>query len=216
MSHSTERWHLACFDLDGTLVHGTSTCLHLSRALGHEDVLSDLEERYARGEISNAAVAETDARHYTGLALARVEELLADIPLIDGLAQTIEALRSRGIPSIICTVTWKFAAEIVAKRFGFAAASGCEMSLTGTGLLSGKVSRHFDEYSKLSFVRDYCAVNGVSLDRVFAVGDSRSDIPLFGAVGFSVALNATPLAKRAATCAVDTSWLPDVLERLPQ
>jgi phosphoserine phosphatase len=216
MSPSNERWRLACFDLDGTLVHGTSTCLHLSRSLGHEAVLANLEEQYARGEISNAEVAEADARYYTGLSLARVEELLSDIPLIEGLAQTVETLGRRGIPSIICTVTWKFAAEILAKRYGFAAASGCEMSITDTGLLSGKVSKHFDEHSKLKFVQEYCAVRGIPMNCTFAVGDSRSDIPLFGAVGFSVALNATPLAKQAATCSLETAWLPDVLRLLPR
>jgi phosphoserine phosphatase len=208
MSPSTERWRLACFDLDGTLVHGTSTCLHLSRSLGHEAILRELEDRYARGEISNAEVAEADARYYAGLSPARVEELLADIPLIDGLL--------RGIPSIICTVTWKFAAEIVAKRHGFAAASGCEMSITDTGLLSGRVSKHFDEYAKLDFVQEYCAAHEIPMNSAFAVGDSRSDIPLFGAVRFSVALNATSLAKQAATCSLETAWLPNVLELLPQ
>lgn len=216
MSQLTERWRLACFDLDGSLVHGTSTCQHLSRSLGHEHILKSLEEQYARGEISNAEVAEADAQYYAGLSLAQVEEKLADIPLIDGLAQTIEALRSRGIPSIICTVTWKFAAEILAKRYGFLGASGCEMSLSSNGLLSGRVSKHFDEHSKLNFVREYCKVHGISMDSAFAVGDSRSDIPLFGAVGFSVALNATPLAKQAATCSLETGWLPDVLTLLPR
>ena len=216
MSQSVERWRLACFDLDGTLVHSTIMCLHLSKSLGHEQVLTSLEDRYARGELSNAEVAEADAQYYAGLSLAQVEDKLADIPLIDGLAQTIETLRSRGIPSIICTVTWKFAAEIVAKRYGFVEASGREMSLTNTGLLSGKVSKHFDEYSKLNFVREYCAAHGISMNSAFAVGDSRSDIPLFGAVGFSVALNATPLAKQAATCSLETAWLPNVLTLLPR
>ena len=216
MSQSAERWRLACFDLDGTLVLGTSTCQHLSRSLGHEDILSSLEDRYARGEISNAEVANTDAQFYAGLSLAQVEDKLRDIPIIDGLPQTIEALRSRGIPSIICTVTWKFAAEIVAKRYGFVGASGCEMSLTHNGLLSGKVSKHFDEYSKLNYVREYCTVHGISMDSVFAVGDSRSDIPLFSAVSFSIALNATPIAKQAATCSLDTKWLPTMLTLLPR
>jgi phosphoserine phosphatase len=215
MTQLAERWRLACFDLDGTLVRGTSTCLHLSRSLGHEDILSNLEDRYARGEISNAEVAEADARYYTGRPLTQIEEWLADIPLIEGLAQTVEALRRRGIPSIICTVTWKFAAEIVAKRYGFVAASGCEMSIDDAGLLSGQVAKHFDEHSKLNFVRAYCGARGIPMDRVFAVGDSRSDIPLFGEVGFLVALNATPGAKRAATTCLETAWLPNVLTLLP-
>jgi phosphoserine phosphatase len=48
------------------------------------------------------------------------------------------------------------------------------------------------------------------------VGDSRSDIPLFGAVGFSVALNATVTATAAASVAIQTNDLNDVLKLVPR
>jgi phosphoserine phosphatase len=49
---------------------------------------------------------------------------------------------------------------------------------------------------------------------VAAVGDSRSDVPLFERVGMSIALNATPDARAAATHALDTEDLRDVLALL--
>ncbi|MBI5580352.1 MAG: HAD-IB family phosphatase [Deltaproteobacteria bacterium] len=214
MINRNQPWQLVCFDLDGTLVHGTTTCLHLSRALGHEAVLSDLESRYARGEISNSACADIDATFYVGLPLRRVEDLLNDIPMIAGINETVRALELEGIPSLIATVTWKFAAEIIARRFGFLQASGTEMAISESGILEGRVSKHFDEFSKLEYVRAFCSSRGIDLKRVVAIGDSRSDIPLFGAVGRSVALNATAPAKAAASHSLDTNWLPDVLALL--
>jgi len=47
------------------------------------------------------------------------------------------------------------------------------------------------------------------------VGDSRSDLPLFGAVGFSVALNGTQAANAAASVAIQTDNLADVLGLIP-
>jgi phosphoserine phosphatase len=47
------------------------------------------------------------------------------------------------------------------------------------------------------------------------VNNGRSDIPLFGQVGFAVALNATPQAKAAASLSVDTNWLPEILQVVP-
>lgn len=77
------------------------------------------------------------------------------------------------------------------------------------------VKRHFDEWDKLAFVRSHCEANHIELSQCIAVGDSLSDVPLFQAVGFSVALNATAQAQEAATVALDTDSLTDVLEIIP-
>ena len=63
------------------------------------------------------------------------------------------------------------------------------------GVPTGAVKRHFDEWDKLEFVRSHCEANQIELSQCVAVGDSRSDVPLFKAVGFSVALNATAQAR---------------------
>lgn len=206
---------IVCFDLDGTLVHGTSTSRHLSDRLGHGSLIRELEDQYDRGDLSAQAVAEAEARFYAGLSLAQVSEFLADVPLIGGISETIEALRERGIAAIIGTLAWRFAAQIIGDRYGFAAASGVEMRVDGAGTLSGRVETHFVERDKVVFVRAFCGLQGVPMSQVVAVGDARSDVPLFGAAGYSVALNATPLAQAAASTSLNTQWLPDILGAIP-
>jgi phosphoserine phosphatase len=205
---------VVCFDLDGTLVHGTSTSQHLSDRLGHGSLIRELEKQYDRGSLSAQAFAEAEARFYSGLSLADVSELLIDVPLIGGLSETIEALREQGIAVILGTLAWSFAAQIIGDRFGLAAASGVVMGLDADGKLSGRVDSHFDELDKVAFVRTYSDLRGVPMSQVVAVGDARSDVPLFGAVGYSVALNATPSARAAASTSLDTQWLPDILGAL--
>jgi phosphoserine phosphatase len=209
------RRRLACFDLDGTLVRGTSVSQHLADRFGRSGQMAELERRYAAGEISNSVVAEEQARNYRGRPLAEVVEKLDDIACIDGIDATLAALRERGIESLLGTVTWSFAAEEFRRRHGFLAVSGTEIELDRDGVPTGSVKRHFDEHDKLDFVASYCAANGIGLADCIAVGDSRSDIPLFEAVGFSVALNATPQARAAATVAVDTDDLTDILDLIP-
>jgi phosphoserine phosphatase len=114
---------------------------------------------------------------------------------------------------LLATITWRFAAELLQERHGFAAVSGTELEVTD-GVLGRRVSRYFDEHDKLRFVEEWCAERSIGLDDVVAVGDSRSDLPLFRRVGRSVALNATPDARRAATCVIDTEDLRDVLPLL--
>jgi len=215
MSSRKRQWRLACFDLDGTLVYGTSTCLHLAKKLGHLEHLRHLEARYASGEVSNSEVADGDGPYYAGLSVELISAHLEDIPIVKGVSAVVAKLNTLGIESLICTVTWRFAARIFATRYGFVDASGVEMHVDEMGALTGRVSKYFDEFDKLEFVKAHCADRRIPLSQVFAVGDSRSDIPLFGAVGFSVALNASPAAKAAASVAIESDNLNDVLYLVP-
>lgn len=112
---------------------------------------------------------------------------------------------------LLTTITWEFASRSFAKRYGFDAWTGCVMNESRPGTLSGRVHCVCDENNKRDFGVDYCRTRGVTLDQVFAVGDSRSDIPLFGVVGYSVALNASPDAIAAASCSIETHDLSHIL-----
>ena len=54
------------FDLDGTLLRGLTVSETLAAQLGRVDEIAALEARYARGEISNAIIAETTAAAVAG------------------------------------------------------------------------------------------------------------------------------------------------------
>jgi phosphoserine phosphatase len=206
---------LACFDLDGTLVQATSISQHLADHFGQSAQMAELERRYAAGDITNAVVADEQAAMYGGMPLAQVVEALDDVPCIEGIDATVDTLRKQGLDSLLCTVTWSFAAEEFCKRHGFAKGSGTQIDLESDGTLTGKVRRYFDEWDKLEFVRSYCAEAGVELGDCIAIGDSRSDVPLFEAVGFSIAINATEQARKAASVTLNTGDLTDVLALIP-
>lgn len=215
MSHTAPQWRIACFDLDGTLVYGTSTCQHLRERLGFGDVTRDFDERYAAGLMTTREIAEIEASYYSGLCGNEIDRMLTDLPLINGIMETLEFLRRRRIHLLLTTITWTFAAKVIADRFGFDAYSGYVMESFPDGTLSGRVEQHFDETSKRDFVIRYSAERGIDTKNVFAVGDSRSDIPLFKAVGYAVAVNATAQAAIAASCAIQTRNLTDVLKVIP-
>jgi phosphoserine phosphatase len=208
-----DRYPVVVFDLDGTLLAGTSVSLLLAEWLGKREAIDELEHAFRAGDISNAVVADTQAAWFASRSVAEVWEVLAEGPWIGGMGETLETLRDGGVHILLATITWSFAAEFLGERHGFAAVSGTEMQLID-GVLSGSVSRYFDEYDKLAFVGEWCESHGYSMDEVVAVGDSRSDIPLFAAVGRSIALNATPDARAAATDRLDSANLGDVLALL--
>ncbi len=207
-------YQVVVFDLDGTLLRGTTVSLLLARWLGQAEEIARLEQAFHAHEITNTVVADTSAGWLTGKTTAEVWRVLDDGPWIAGLQETLRVLTTAGKNLLLGTITWSFAAEMLRERHGFAAVSGTEM-IEVDGVLSGTVGRYFDEHDKVRFVQDWCADNGFAMSQVVAVGDSRSDVPLFQTVGMSIALNATPDARAVATHALDTDDLRDLLPLLP-
>jgi phosphoserine phosphatase len=201
------------FDLDGTLLRGTTVSLLLAQWLGRTAQITELERAFTAHEISNRLVADTSAGWLAGHRVTDAWRVLAGGPWIDGMGETFKALTAAGVSLLLGTVTWRFAAEMLQQRHGFAAVSGTGMQAAGD-VLSGIVSHHFDEHDKARFVEDWCAQHGRPMSDVAAVGDSRSDVPLFRRVGYSIALNATPDARAVATRTLDTEDLRDVLALL--
>ncbi len=201
---------VVAFDLDGTLLRGTSVSLMLAEWLGRTREITELERAFYAHEISNSVVADISAGWFAGQHTADVWRVLAKGPWIAGMDETFQTLTASGASILLGTITWSFAAEMLRKPYGFAAVSGTEMQ-AAEGVLSGTVNRYFDEHDKARFVEEWCAQSGYSMSQVAAVGDSRSDIPLFRRTGLSIALNATPDAQEVATHVLDTEDLRDVL-----
>jgi phosphoserine phosphatase len=206
---------IVAFDLDGTLVPNTTVSLHLAPWVGHHG-MEDLERLYAQGQITNAEIAERDATFYKNRLRQDVWRQLEQLELIDGLTDTITGLKNRSLVPVIATVTSSLAADFVRDRYGFAAASGCELGETDDGVLLGTVARHFDAEDKVRFVANIAQGLGLGFKDVVAIGDSTSDIPLFHAAGFSIGLNASSNARDAADIQLETQDLRDVIPPIEQ
>jgi len=200
------------FDLDGTLITGTSGDAHLGRKLGFIDDILEWDRRYVAGEMTEREFAEKDAAHYRGRKRADMEEILKTAPRISGIKETVDKLHGEGLYVLLGTVAWGFVAEYFQKLYGFDATSGSTMTEDPSGVFDGVIMKHFDEYDKAAWVENLCAKRGISMAEVAAVGDSRSDIPLFGKVGLAIALNGTPKARAAAHLSIESKDLTVVLE----
>src|SRR2546423_7631573 len=188
---------LVFFDVDGTLVPGTSTSQHLARWHGHLAELSAAEAAYDAGTLSNAEACVLDARAWRGRTPAEVHDRLASLPVVDGITDTVEWCRAHGVRPYLATLAWEPVARYLAGRFGFAGCCGPTLA-TANGYYTGDVGRHFDEYDKRDFAAATAAAAGVPLSACAAGGDSRSDLPLFAEVGLPIAFNATPAVEAVA------------------
>ena len=201
------------FDVDGTLVPGTSTSLFLAGFLGHRDELARAEDAYATGAMDNRQVSELDAAGWAGASEDQVSGWLDGLPLVAGIEETVDWCRQNGLVPVLATLAWSAVGGCLMDRFGFQGFCGPQLATAG-GRFTGRVARHFDEHDKRDFALARARELGLDPRSCGAVGDSRSDLPLFASVGVSVAFNASAGARAAATVAVDDDDLRSVLPAL--
>jgi phosphoserine phosphatase len=207
------RFKVVSVDLDGMLIPRTTISMFLASRFGQAELLRDLEARFLAHEISNREIAQLSAPAYRGCSLDEIASLLGGIPVVRGIETFVSRLKARNTSVVLCTITWSFAARIFQQRYGFDACCGTEMG-EADGYLTGVIGRHCNEFDKLAFATAYCATHGVPMDRCAAIGDSRSDIPLFQHVGLAVAFNGTSEGRAAAHVSVDSDDICDVLQYL--
>ncbi len=201
------------FDVDGTLVPGTSSSQHLAGYLGHLDVLRRAEDDYAEGRMDNGAVSSLDARGWRMRPEADVVRFLMDLPLVAGILEVVAWCRRNELAPYLATLAWEPVGRYLCDRFGFDGACGPTLEVQG-GRYTGEVRTHFDEFDKRDFALRVADGLGLSYSACSAVGDSRSDLPLFAEVGFPVAFNASPAVQAVAAASVDGPDLRAVLAPL--
>ena len=114
------------FDLDGTLLLGTSVSRMLAQWLGRTREIAALERAFDAREITSRVIAERSAPWFAGQHTTEIWRALEDGPWIAGMTETFQALTDSGASIVLGTITWRFAAEML-REHGFAAISGTEM-----------------------------------------------------------------------------------------
>ncbi|WP_405851849.1 haloacid dehalogenase-like hydrolase [Streptomyces sp. NBC_00090] len=201
------------FDVDGTLVPRTSSSVFLAGFLGHRDELAEAEGGYASGTLDNRQVSELDAAGWAGVPEGQVLGWLDGLPLVSGISETVAWCWSNRLVPVLATLAWSPVGSYLTDRFGFHSFSGPRLETAG-GRFTGRVARHFDEYDKRDFALTQARELGLDPLSCGAVGDSRSDLPLFASVGVAVAFNASKHARTAATVVVEDDDLRGVLPHL--
>jgi phosphoserine phosphatase len=185
---------LHVFDMDGTLLLGSTATLEISRALGLEARAAELESRLSDGTIGPHEFARSLSSLWHGLTPERVHHAFLASPWIQGIQDVMTAIRDRGDHSLLVTMSPNFFADhllgfgletVVSTQFPPLPLdhppSDCNV-MTPCGKLRVVDSR----LQELGLERSCC----------LAYGDSASDLPLFEALDFTIALNSAPCLRR--------------------
>lgn len=178
---------LHVFDMDGTLLKGTTASVQIARHLGCSVELAALEARFAAGEIDTRGFAAVIHELWRSLTQQAVADVVLASPWLNGIREVCADIRQRGERSVVITMSPDFFAwhllefgfdEVAASRFP---ALPLREPLDPAGILTpvDKI-RIVDEIrGRLSLPRSRCV----------AYGDSMSDAPLFRQLTNTVAVN---------------------------
>lgn len=179
---------LHIFDMDGTLLAGTTANLEIARVLGTLDELVALEAEFAAGDLDTRGFSAAVHALWTELTPAVVAAAFAGGPWLSGIEEVCADIRGRGEHSVVITMSPDFFAralldlgfdEVVASRFPalpFRAPLDPEEILTPA--------------DKVRVTEDLRRRYGLERSQCVAYGDSMSDAPLFAHLRNTVAVNA--------------------------
>lgn len=202
---------LHVFDMDGTLLRGTTANLQLSEYLGCLEEMQDLERRFAAGLLDEPAIAGELCGLWGELTDQVVAEVVEKAPWIAGIETVCADIAARGETSMLITMSPEFFARHL-RQFGIDIVHGARYPalpittpIDPTGLLT---PTHKVEYTERTRER-----LGVSTERCVAYGDSISDAALFAALPHTVAVNADPAIEALARVSYRGNDLRDAYGR---
>jgi phosphoserine phosphatase len=194
------------FDMDGTLLHGTTAPVLLAGALGQVDALHDLERRFADGSATAVDFARAVHWMWGVVPPAVVADAFAAAPLLANIREVLADLHARDERACLITMSPDYFAERFLD-FGFDAvfASGFPRS-ADVPLDDARILNPAD---KPVLAARFCAEHGLALEHAIAYGDSMSDVLLFDAVGIRVSVNGDHhLAERSDVAVSGSDLLP--------
>ncbi len=197
--------------MDGTLIRDADSVKYLCMLNNNLEEAEKIEFLEEVKQISWIDADYLKAELIEGLDLSEVEYNFNDrIKLIQNIEPVMTFLKEKGIKSVLITSGSIQVAEILAARFGFDAVYGSQYEIRDQKF-TGKITTHLNNKAKLDCLKEFCAKNDIDPDNCIAVGDSDSDVDIFGNCGKSIAINYSEALKAKASEYVITDDLSDII-----
>ncbi|MFJ6721777.1 HAD family hydrolase [Streptomyces sp. NPDC091259] len=187
---------LHVFDMDGTLLRGSTASLEIARRLDCLPELRRLEAEFAAGTLDTRRFAAAVCRLWADLTPGDVAAAFAAAPWIGGLPEVLADIRRRGEYAVAVTMSPDFfAGRLTALGVHEVVASVFPPLPLRTAPDPAAILTPADKVVVVERLRSRL---GLSRDACVAYGDSVSDVPLFRALEHTVAVNADDVLRALA------------------
>ena len=201
---------LVQLDVDSTLIQQEVIELLAAKA-GVADQVIAITDQAMRGELDFEQSLRARVALLKGLPVSAITEVQAQILLTLGARTLISTLHKLGHTVVVVSggfidVIAPLLKELDIKYFK-ANTLGIE-----NGLLTGEViGAVIDRAAKAAALREFAALESISMEQTIAIGDGANDLDMIVAAGLGIAFNAKPTVKAAADSSISEPYLGSVL-----
>ena len=185
--------------MDSTLI--TIECIdELADIAGIKPQVAQITESAMRGEIDFGESLTRRTALLAGLEASAFERVYDErLRLSPGAERLIEALKARGIKTLLVSGGFTFFTERLKARLGLDYASSNEPEIVG-GKLTGRIAGPIvDAEGKAEKVRAVREELRLAPQQVIVIGDGANDLAMMAEAGVSIAYQAKPVVQRQAT-----------------
>ena len=202
---------LAVFDFDSTLMDG-ETIEFFARELGIEEKVKAITDKAMRGELDFFESLTERVSFLKGLPMSKVDEICANLPLMNGAEEAVKGLKEKGYKVICFSGGFRNATKLFAQKLDLDGEFANILHVKD-GLLTGQVGGEmmFND-SKGQMLKRLQTLLDVTEENTLAVGDGANDLSMFKYASKRVAFCAKPILKEKANIIIDKKNLTEILK----
>lgn len=202
---------LAVFDFDSTLMDG-ETLEFLAKETGIEKEVKEITDLAMRGELDFFESLQKRVSLMKGLSVDRVNDICANLPVMNGAAETVKGLKEKGYCVVCFSGGFKNATVPFVKKLGL----DCDFSNilhtkdnVLTGLVGGEMMFNDSKGQMLARIQK---ITGITSAQTLVVGDGANDLSMFKYADKKAAFCAKPILKEHANIIIEEKDLTRLLD----
>lgn len=194
---ATKEKKLVVFDLDSTLIE-VEIIDELAKEAGVQKEVEELTKKAMNGELSFKEALVERVRLLEGLPVEVLERIYSRIEFTEGARELISALKKAGYKVALVSGSFTYFTNRIKEELGLDYAFGNELEIVN-GRLTGRLcGRIIDAEEKARIIEEIAMREGISMDRVIAIGDGANDRIMIEKAGLGIAFNAKQILKEIA------------------
>jgi phosphoserine phosphatase len=201
---------LVVMDVDSTLIEQEVIDL-LAEACGMGEQVRSITESAMRGELDFEASLRQRVSLLKGQPSTIIDDVAAKISLTPGARTLIRTLNKLGHGVGLVSGGFSQVINPIAQQLGIVNVRSNTLEIMDnvlTGNLTGPI---IDRAGKAQALKDFAAVEKISLANTIAIGDGANDLDMIATAGLGIAFNAKPKVQEAAQSALNAPYLDSVL-----
>ncbi len=201
---------LVQLDVDSTLIQQEVIELLAAKA-GVADEVTTITDKAMRGELDFEQSLRARVALLKGLPVSTISEVQQQILLTPGARTLISTLHKLG--HTVAVVSGGFI-DVIAPLLKELNIEHFKANTLGVenGVLTGEVTGPvIDRAAKAAALREFAALESISMEQTIAIGDGANDLDMIAAAGLGIAFNAKPAVRAAADSSLSQPYLDSVL-----